>query len=156
MQTSGSASSCLPAASGARLIRARARSMEPSCGWMDAAESATTSPKIIALGDFNTMDWAGPEVANQHSCTGGDAVKPPHLELKGYASAACQVVLPEGWIIVTLDVMAGVRPLPHLEPEDAYPDRLYTIRLDTTKDRLKEDLDRLRAVIRSFRTFPPQ
>jgi hypothetical protein len=128
--------------------------------WLDGrggeCGGEVSRPVIVAVGNYNAMFWESPAVANQNLCTGGDLVKPPRLELRGHASAACQVMLSNGWVAIKLNVMAGKWPGPHTTPEGNYPYMLYTMSLYTTKDRLKQDIDRLRAAIRSFRIFPPQ
>lgn len=97
------------------------------------------------------MFWASPEVALQKLCTDGDLVKPPQLRFRAYSSAACQVMLREGWIAVKLVIMTGIWPRPETAPK-----MLYEISLYTTKERLNRDLDRMRSVIASFRIFQPQ
>jgi hypothetical protein len=57
----------------------------------------------------------------------------------------------DGWVDIRVAAPGGRGPSTEGEPEEEVPYVNYTVMLHTTKERLGEDLDRLRAILRDVR-----
>jgi hypothetical protein len=76
---------------------------------------------------------------------------PRGLEIRGMSSARSRWDRDDGWVDIRVAAQGGQWPSKGAEPDDEVPYVNYTVMLHTTKERLAEDMERFRAVLRDVR-----
>ncbi|NJN64801.1 MAG: hypothetical protein HC882_07910 [Acidobacteria bacterium] len=120
----------------------------------DGCEALQSRPFIGVYASYNSMLAPTPEEVLKLTLghpVGKSGEAPQGLEIPGMSSASSRWDRDDGWVDIRVAAQGGRWPDNGGEPEQEVPYVNYTVILHTTKERLAQDIERLRAVLRDVR-----
>jgi len=120
----------------------------------DGCEGLQSRPFIGVYANYNSMLAPTPEEVLKLTVgrpAGRLGAAPRGLGIPGMTSASSRWDRDDGWIDIRVAAQGGQSPSKGGKPDEEAPYVNYTVMLHTTRERLAEDIERLRVVLRDVR-----